>query len=210
MSSSFPVGGGGGEKILYNDVFYKSMTEARWAYFFDSLGIPFLYEPATYELGLLYRYTVDFWLPTLKVFLEIKNPGTGIKPSLEEMERTYMLARMTRQRTFLFFGDVGLQQHEKSRSALGFIPRSDSDDVDVEAGYWWFRCTRCGVIDITKNASSTGKRCKCTYKDIRGGTLISVNDARINSALRDAAARTFRAAPSKTKTKTKKRKRRET
>lgn len=57
--------------IHYAGCKYRSRTEARWAVFFDALGLRFQYE---FE-GLEIRsgaYLPDFWIPDLKLFMEIK------------------------------------------------------------------------------------------------------------------------------------------
>ena len=59
----------------YNGYRFRSRLEARWAVFFDSLGVPYLYEPEGFELGDGVRYLPDFWLPDQHCWVEIKPPG---------------------------------------------------------------------------------------------------------------------------------------
>lgn len=56
----------------YKGFAFRSRLEARWAVFFDHLGIRWDYEPEGYELGNGLRYLPDFWLPDLKLWVEIK------------------------------------------------------------------------------------------------------------------------------------------
>jgi hypothetical protein len=66
-------------ETTYNGVKYRSRTEARWAVFFDSIGLRAQYEAD----GFLIReggYLPDFWLPDVRVFLEVK----GVEPTIEE------------------------------------------------------------------------------------------------------------------------------
>ena len=51
---------------------FRSRLEARWAVFFDHLGIKWFYEPQGYELGNGRRYLPDFWLETFGVWAEVK------------------------------------------------------------------------------------------------------------------------------------------
>lgn len=58
---------------------FRSRLEARWAVFFDTLGIRWEYEPqgfaATYRLSLgagTFPYLPDFWLPSLGIWAEVK------------------------------------------------------------------------------------------------------------------------------------------
>lgn len=52
---------------------FRSRLEARWAVFFDSLlEMPWHYEPEGFQLTSR-RYLPDFWLPTLRMWVEIKS-----------------------------------------------------------------------------------------------------------------------------------------
>ena len=58
----------------YKGYNFRSRLEARWAVFFDHLGVRWDYEPEGFELGNGLRYLPDFWLPDAKMWVEIK-PG---------------------------------------------------------------------------------------------------------------------------------------
>lgn len=55
---------------------FRSRLEARWAVFFDHLGVKWLYEPQGYTLGNGERYLPDFWLPERGVWAEVKGAST--------------------------------------------------------------------------------------------------------------------------------------
>lgn len=55
----------------YRDYRFRSRAEARWAVFFDSLGIKYEYEKEGYSLPSG-RYLPDFWLPEAKMWFEVK------------------------------------------------------------------------------------------------------------------------------------------
>lgn len=55
----------------YADTLFRSRLEARWAVFFDSLGIPWRYEFEGYQTNAGW-YLPDFWLPSLQIFAEVK------------------------------------------------------------------------------------------------------------------------------------------
>ena len=59
-------------KTTYNDITYRSRLEAKYAVFFTLLGIEFEYEPEGYEFDNGQMYLPDFYLPRLKLFVEIK------------------------------------------------------------------------------------------------------------------------------------------
>lgn len=64
----------------YKGYRFRSRLEARWAVFFDALGVDWEYETQGFDLSdtpdlygyPLRRYLPDFWLPDLKMWFEIK------------------------------------------------------------------------------------------------------------------------------------------
>lgn len=50
-------------QTAYKGCRFRSRTEARWAVFFDALGIRWEYEPEGFEFADGTRYLPDFWLP---------------------------------------------------------------------------------------------------------------------------------------------------
>ncbi|MDP9367891.1 MAG: hypothetical protein M3Q03_06390 [Chloroflexota bacterium] len=67
----------------YKGITFRSRTEARWAYFFDELGVPWDYEPEQYTDGKT-AYLPDFYLPDQDCFWEVKGEATYSerKPSM--------------------------------------------------------------------------------------------------------------------------------
>lgn len=59
-------------ETYYNGYRFRSRLEARWAVFFDTMGIPFAYEPEGYKLSDGTYYLPDFFLPTFNIFAEVK------------------------------------------------------------------------------------------------------------------------------------------
>lgn len=56
----------------YKGYRFRSRLEARWAVFFDALGIQWEYEKEGYHLSNGSCYLPDFWLPKFKVWAEVK------------------------------------------------------------------------------------------------------------------------------------------
>ena len=50
----------------YNGMKFDSRTEAHWAVFFDTLGIPYIHEPEGFVFSDGTRYLPDFYLPDQK------------------------------------------------------------------------------------------------------------------------------------------------
>lgn len=65
----------------YGGYRFRSRLEARWAVFFDAVNVRWEYEVQGFDFGPpLGRYLPDFWLPDLKIWVEIK----GEIPTEEE------------------------------------------------------------------------------------------------------------------------------
>lgn len=61
---------------------FRSRTEARWAVFFNALGLEYEYEREGYDLGGAW-YLPDFYLPAFPMWVEVK----GTEPTPEEIEQ---------------------------------------------------------------------------------------------------------------------------
>ena len=73
-------------ETFYGGYRFRSRLEARWAVFFDAMGIKYQYEPEGFELGDGYRYLPDFYLPHEDVWVEIKGKPLTDKER-EKIER---------------------------------------------------------------------------------------------------------------------------
>ena len=63
-------------ETTYKGYRFRSRTEARWAVFFDALGIRWEYEKEGFDLGEAGWYLPDFWLPDINTWVEVK-PDTA-------------------------------------------------------------------------------------------------------------------------------------
>lgn len=66
-------------ETTYSDCRFRSRLEARWAVFFDAMGIQWRYEPEGFEVrspfgegGASWPYLPDFYLPATKTWVEVK------------------------------------------------------------------------------------------------------------------------------------------
>src|SRR5258708_33040025 len=96
----------------YGRYTFRSQLEARWAFFFEYLGIRYLYEPRLYKLRRDLWYLPDFWLLDFRCFVEVK----GEKP--QQREKMQALARTRRVNVYTFFGDVAEPNLTQNRAAL--------------------------------------------------------------------------------------------
>lgn len=94
----------------YRGYRFRSRLEARWAVFFDALGIPWEYEKQGYVLQSGECYLPDFWLPGSddcppRMWLEVKGemPGEYWLPT-EPEEKMVQLCKITRRCGVVAFG----------------------------------------------------------------------------------------------------------
>ena len=70
-------------ETVYNGYRFRSRLEARWAVFFDALGIEYQYEPEGFDLGEDGWYLPDFYLPNEKLYVEVKGENPDDDYSLK-------------------------------------------------------------------------------------------------------------------------------
>lgn len=68
----------------YNGIEYRSRTEARWAVFFDLIGVGFDYEREGYQTKRGW-YVPDFWIPECKCWIEIKGTDQDHNEHIEKL-----------------------------------------------------------------------------------------------------------------------------
>ena len=128
----------------YKGYRFRSRLEARWAVFFDALGIAWEYEKEGYDLGEAGWYLPDFWLPEWKCFVEIK----GADCSDEDRAKCEALYHESEHSVFIAQGQIGdhtwiefggyiesvsyQKQDHKGRSLPYAFER---DDFDYVPGY---------------------------------------------------------------------------
>ena len=87
----------------YGGCYFRSRIEARWARFFDCMGIIWEYEPQGFELKSG-PYLPDFQLLLggKRVWWEVK----GEKPTEQEMQALFDLSLETRQLAYIAWGAI--------------------------------------------------------------------------------------------------------
>jgi hypothetical protein len=103
---------------VYKGYRFRSRLEARWAVFFDSLGVPWEYEKESFDLPAG-RYLPDFWLPGLECWLEIK----ANEPSYVETRLAEQLAQRTDRPTVLALGNIGDERLRRWARGQGRVIR---------------------------------------------------------------------------------------
>jgi len=144
---------------------FRSRTEARWAVFFDALGLAWEYEEHGHDLTVGKRrvsYLPDFYLPDVwgqtgkGVWFEVK----GAAPTPEEKRLAQALAKASGVDCYIASGGIpSPSQVTGSRVLLspgridGFHPRARRgvpDSGKMTVAECWTQC-ECGAIGIQRN-----------------------------------------------------------
>ena len=160
----------------YKGFLFRSRLEARYAVFFDTLGVKWEYETEGYEIDGI-RYLPDFWLPMVTcrndevsgVFVEVK-PAIRLTP----VEENKITALGYFKPTFCFHGLPG-QHHEMFQDSayeyngdgwdncMAFVHCPNCNHVKVEfaEGNYMF-CPKCSC-----HADSETERLVNAYKSAK-------------------------------------------
>lgn len=91
-------------ETVYNGYRFRSRAEARWAVFFDALGIKYVYEPEGFELSDGTMYLPDFYLCDQNAFFEVK----GIMAE-KDMHKIKQLIKDSKRPVAVGYADMSFQ-----------------------------------------------------------------------------------------------------
>lgn len=174
-------------ETFYNGYRFRSRLEARWAVFFDALGVKYEYEPEGFVLSDGTYYLPDFYLPEFKYWVEVKGQLDEESKKKIDLFRNELGAE-----TWLwvlgnipdedFFGDGECGDYCVGAEEIFSIGNS----IGWDAPYLPCVCHTCGKIGIEFDGRSS-RICRHD-KDDKGYTA---NDERILNAYRKARTARF-------------------
>lgn len=154
---------------IYKSHKFRSRIEARWAVFYDAMGIAWEYEKEGYQLPSGW-YLPDFWLPKQEYWIEIK----GKEPTEKEVALAQELCVATKYPVFIFYGTIPDPEHRSDRPrCLSGTPKSP-----ILCGYYllfkkdhptpftisdhlgWCHCCLCRSSAIARHGDASWA-CKC-------------------------------------------------
>lgn len=112
----------------YKGYRFRSRTEARWAVFFDAIGITWSYEVEGFNLSGT-NYLPDFWIEPWNSWVEIKGPA----PTDEEIEKCRLLAEMSGKQVLLIHGEPWSENDKNSYGIQVF--RTPNDHWHMSEGW---------------------------------------------------------------------------
>jgi len=112
----------------YKGYKFRSRLEARWAVFFDHMGIKYFYEPEGYKLKSGW-YLPDFWLPQVNMWAEIKQNDF----SRREYCLAYDLSESTGYPCLMLVGEPNFKPYKSVTVVSGIDEKGVlvSDDIEI-------------------------------------------------------------------------------
>lgn len=160
-------------ETTYANYRFRSRLEARWAVFFDRLGIPWEYEIEGFDLsgvpqqqmpllGKANWYLPDFWLPTQGSWVEVKPD----QPTPVESERVQRLAIAAKREVVIVVGQPWVVAEGGSFESGGYDGKNSgylyfADGQGCDSSYLLTACPFCGRVDWCFDGWAGRLGCKC-------------------------------------------------
>lgn len=139
-------------ETYYKGYRFRSRSEARWAVFFDTLGIKYIYEPEGYVFEDGTHYLPDFYLPNSNSFFEVK----GITLTAEEKNKINNLIRRSKKNFVIGYSDMSFQATS--------LYEDETYILDFKEESWLVQCYACKEYQFI--GSSGSWQCRgCKYYD---------------------------------------------
>lgn len=153
----------------YKGYRFRSRLEARWAVFFDALGVQWQYEPEGFDLdGVL--YLPDFYLPQFDRWIEVK--GHELEKGEKDWEKVARLATATGNPVYVTVGEVWMPYNGDGSGELANYWRPIHPGGNWASHSWFVECAHCRKLSIVVYGHVAQGECGC-FKDYtrRIGTL---------------------------------------
>jgi len=132
-------------ETLYMGYRFRSRLEARWAAFYDKLGVKWAYEEEGFDLRFDANESV-FYLPDFHLegigYIEIKPK----EPDAIENKKAERLALHTKENVYIFFGEIPFPEPNMEYQDSAHVFLADGHGWDMHQ--WWCRCATCGKFGI--------------------------------------------------------------
>lgn len=146
-------------RTRYNGILFRSKLEAQWAKFFDSLNIPWIYEPEGFVFSDNTMYMPDFYLPDSEQWFEVK----GIMNDADS-HKINMLCKEGVHDVVIGY-------------ANGEFEMYDTELCWIDKGLTFLnQCTQCGKYSFMNSIGSWHCRCCNAYDGDHYVNLIAYGD----------------------------------
>lgn len=153
----------------YDGYKFKSRIEARWAVFFNELGISYEYEKEGFVLSDGVCYLPDFWIPNMKCWVEIKGQEpTGLEEwKCQELAKlghdVYLISGPIPNPVDKLYGNTTMFEYWEKEGHPGAYKRYFGDG-GWDYQYWWCTCPECKITWMQFNGRAA-RNCKCSDSD---------------------------------------------
>lgn len=130
----------------YDDYYFRSRQEARWAVWFNAVDIPYRYEHQGFNLGNGVFYLPDFYLPDLELWIEVK----GTHPTDDEIIKASLLAQRQANPVHLTWANFD----ERTRHDTLTFWKDDNGVLHSASGHWF------GTVDGWKAANRAAREAR--------------------------------------------------
>jgi hypothetical protein len=154
-------------QTVYNGYRFRSRLEARWAVFFDAIGMKYEYEPEGYDLGDGVRYLPDFYLPDYNCFAEVK-ANEPTEAELDKMSRLVLLTEEHNDSSQVYYNYllsakgiflIGTPDHKNDNQIILVKPAYKYDNLNEEIKkYFEMAIHDCNVMIFISIAKDMDRR----------------------------------------------------
>lgn len=141
-------------ETIYKGIGFRSELQARWAVFYDYLGVLFKYNQEVFELPDGLWYVPDFWLPEQKRWVKIYDN----EPTCFERDKASSFADIMcedfEQAIYIFYGDMEPFASSSYSAEVFYGPFCD-------LCHYWCECPVCGCLGITFEGRADYLPCHC-------------------------------------------------
>jgi hypothetical protein len=121
-------------ETYYNGYRFRSRLEARWAVFFDAMGIKYEYEPEGFAMSDGTAYLPDFYLPESKQYFEVK----GVMKETD-MHKVKQFIKEAESCVTIGYSDFSFDTCSYWDDIY-----PDTDKFELSRGGALFKCRTCG------------------------------------------------------------------
>ena len=163
---------------LYHGYRFRSRLEARWAVFFDVLGVEFEYEPEGLFLSDGTQYLPDFYLPTFRCYFEVKRKGIKWTVEGDEAVRKISDGCGRNWAGLITFGDPF------DNDCTLFCQEFGVGDASLEVGFGFNSITRTPALVIEDWSVKERKFCLIEDEKVHSIPVIGKKGNNLNIVLK--------------------------
>jgi hypothetical protein len=179
----------------YKGYRFRSRLEARWAVFFETLGIGWEYEKEGFVLQDGTYYLPDFYIPHLNLWVEIKPalPSNPAYPAHDENIEWPCHPLSDTDNDGVPINSIGApwvliagEPYAEGIEGCCFLDFTAYEAFPDDCGHIFCECRKCGFVGIEFEGRASRLRCGCPKQDDKGNNPASPRLLKAYRAARSA------------------------